>query len=118
MSESTSFPILSALVLTPAIGAVIVSAISKRRPELVKLAALAFSGITAAMSIWLPCTFKSGEAGMQFVSKHSWIKAWGISWNLGVDGISIFLVVLTGLLWPRSSSCTRWSARRSCSSVW
>ena len=100
MSESTSFPILSALVLTPAIGAVIVSAISKRRPELVKLAALAFSGITAAMSIWLLCTFKSGEAGMQFVSKHSWIKAWGISWNLGVDGISIFLVVLTGLLWP------------------
>jgi NADH-quinone oxidoreductase subunit M len=100
VSESTSFPILSALVLTPAIGAVIVSAISKRRPELVKLAALAFSGITAAMSIWLLCTFKSGEAGMQFVSKHSWIKAWGISWNLGVDGISIFLVVLTGLLWP------------------
>ncbi|MSX22496.1 MAG: Fe-S-binding domain-containing protein, partial [Actinobacteria bacterium] len=100
MSESTSFPILTALVLTPAIGAVVVSAVSKRRPDLVKLLALSFSGISAAMSIWLLCTFRSGEAGMQFVSKHAWIKPWGISWNLGVDGISIFLVVLTGLLWP------------------
>ncbi|MSW20133.1 MAG: NADH-quinone oxidoreductase subunit M [Actinobacteria bacterium] len=100
MSGSNSFPILTALVLTPAIGAVVVSAVSKRRPDLVKLLALSFSGISAAMSIWLLCTFRSGEAGMQFVSKHAWIKPWGISWNLGVDGISIFLVVLTGLLWP------------------
>ena len=100
MSESTSFPILTALVLTPAVGAVVVSAISKRRPELVKLASLAFSGIVAAMSVWLMCTFEAGEPGMQFVSKHAWIKQWGISWNLGVDGISLFLVGLTGLLWP------------------
>jgi NADH-quinone oxidoreductase subunit M len=98
--ENTSFPILTALILVPVIGAFVVSFVSKRRPDLVKLIALGFSGITAAMSIWLLCTFKTGEAGMQFVSKHSWIKPWGISWNLGVDGISLFLVVLTGLLWP------------------
>jgi len=100
MSESTSFPILTALVLTPAAGAVVVSALSRRRPELVKLVSLAFSAITAAMSVWLLASFESGEAGMQFVSKHSWISQWGISWHLGVDGISLFLVVLTGLLWP------------------
>ncbi|MEY4371819.1 MAG: NADH-quinone oxidoreductase subunit, partial [Actinomycetota bacterium] len=99
-AEATSFPILTAMVLTPAAGAVVVSAISKRRPELVKLVSLAFSGITAALSIWLLASFESGEPGMQFVSKHLWIKPWGISWNLGVDGISLFLIVLTGLLWP------------------
>jgi NADH-quinone oxidoreductase subunit M len=32
--------------------------------------------------------------------KHEWIKPWGISWHLGVDGISLFLVVLTGILFP------------------
>ena len=42
----------------------------------------------------------TGDAGFQFVSKHSWIEAWGISWHLGVDGISLFLVVLTGVLFP------------------
>ena len=33
-------------------------------------------------------------------SKHTWIEPWGISWHLGVDGISLFLVVLTGVLFP------------------
>ena len=99
-SGTTSFPILTAMVLTPAIGAVAVGVLQKKRTDLVKLVGLAFSGITAALSIWLLASFESGEAGMQFVSKHTWIKPWGISWNLGVDGISLFLVVLTGLLWP------------------
>ncbi|MEL0075176.1 MAG: NADH-quinone oxidoreductase subunit M, partial [Ilumatobacter sp.] len=36
----------------------------------------------------------------QFVSRHPWIESWGISWHLGVDGISLFLVVLTGVLFP------------------
>ena len=100
MSQDVPFPILTALILTPAIGAFVVTLVSKRRPELVKLIGLLFSGAVAAMSIWLLTSFQSGEAGMQFVSKHPWIKEWGISWNLGVDGISLFLVVLTGLLWP------------------
>ncbi len=100
MSPDVPFPILTALILTPAIGAFVVTLVSKRRPELVKLIGLLFSGAVAAMSIWLLTSFQSGEAGMQFVSKHPWIKEWGISWNLGVDGISLFLVVLTGLLWP------------------
>ena len=34
------------------------------------------------------------------MTQHAWIEAWGISWHLGVDGISLFLVVLTGVLFP------------------
>ena len=44
--------------------------------------------------------FDQGEAGFQFVDRHSWIAELGISWHLGVDGISLFLVVLTGVLFP------------------
>ena len=44
--------------------------------------------------------FDNADAGFQFVSKHPWIKPWGISWHLGIDGISLFLVVLTGVLFP------------------
>ena len=44
--------------------------------------------------------FEKGSAEFQFVSQHTWIKDLGISWFLGVDGISLFLVVLTGLLFP------------------
>jgi NADH-quinone oxidoreductase subunit M len=96
----TSFPILTALVLLPAVGAVIVAFLSTRRPELVRLAGLVFTVATGAMTLWLLAGFETGEGGYQFVSKHQWIEEWGISWHVGVDGISLFLIVLTGILFP------------------
>jgi NADH-quinone oxidoreductase subunit M len=94
------FPILTAMVVVPAGGAVLVAALSNRRPEWIKMTALMISVFTGALSIWTMSSFHSGEAGFQFVSKHPWIEPWGISWNLGIDGISLFLVVLTGILFP------------------
>ena len=94
------FPILSALILLPLIGAVLVTVLSNRRPEFVKMTATLFSVGVGAMSLWMLAQFDAHEGGFQFVSKHDWIDAWGISWNLGVDGISLFMVVLTGILFP------------------
>ena len=99
-TEVLSFPILSALVIMPLVGAIIVSLLGKTRPEWMKLAAMTSSVTTGAFSLWLLGEFKTGEAGFQFVSQHAWISQWGISWHLGVDGISLFLVVLTGILFP------------------
>ena len=98
--EVLSFPILSALVILPLIGSIVVALLGKSRPEWIKLGALTSSVTTCALSLWLLGAFKSGEAGFQFVSQHLWISQWGISWHLGVDGISLFLVVLTGILFP------------------
>ena len=99
-SEVLSFPILSSLVVLPLLGSILVALLGKSRPEWVKLGALVSSVTTGALSLWLLAAFKSGEAGFQFVSQHLWISQWGISWHLGVDGISLFLVVLTGILFP------------------
>jgi len=98
--SAAGFPILTALVLVPVVGSIAVALTGKRRPELVKLVALLASVGVAALSLWLMVGFDTGDDGFQFVSKHTWIDAWGISWHLGVDGISLFLVVLTGLLFP------------------
>ena len=87
-------------MLVPVFGAVAVAPPARRRPELVKLVGLAADVFTAALSIWLLVQFDTGDAGFQFVSKHEWIEEWGISWHLGVDGISLLLVVLTGVLFP------------------
>jgi NADH-quinone oxidoreductase subunit M len=95
-----SFPILTALVLLPGAGALAVALTPNRRPELLRLVAAIFTIATAAMSVWVLSSFEAGQADFQFVSKHLWIKPWGISWHLGVDGISLFLVVLTGVLFP------------------
>ena len=95
-----SFPILSALILLPVLGAVLITLVSDRRPEWTKLIATLFSVGIGGMSIWLLASFNTSDAGFQFTSKHEWISSWGISWHLGVDGISLFLVVLTGILFP------------------
>ena len=80
--------------------------VSRRRPDLVKLVALLASIGTAGLTVWLLWAFDADAQGFQFVSKHTWIEAWGISWHLGVDGISLFLVVLTGVLFPLSIVAT------------
>jgi len=100
--EPGSFPILSLLILIPAAGAVAVTLLGRRRPEFVKLTGLLASVITAALTVWLLASFDADAEGFQFVSKHTWIEDWGISWHLGVDGISLFLVVLTAFLFPIS----------------
>ncbi len=94
------FPVLTVLVLTPALGALAVALLSNRRPEWVKIVALLSSVFTGAISVWLLASFDKADAGFQFASQHMWIEAWGISWHLGIDGISLFMVVLTGVLFP------------------
>jgi len=93
------FPILTMLVLVPAIGAVLVALVPARQADLVKVVAMAAGVFTAALALWVLFEFEK-EAGFQFVTQHTWIEQWGISWHLGIDGISLFLVVLTALLFP------------------
>ncbi len=93
------FRVLTALIVIPAIGAVVVALIPRTRPDIVRLVALLFSGAAGAMTLWLLAQFET-DASFQFVENDTWIESFGISWHLGLDGISLFLVVLTGLLFP------------------
>ncbi|MFM7263917.1 MAG: Fe-S-binding domain-containing protein, partial [Acidimicrobiales bacterium] len=79
-ATAASFPVLTVLVLVPVLGALLVSLLSDRRPEYVRLAALASSVVTAGVSLWMLSAFDSHEGGFQFVSRHAWIDTWGISW--------------------------------------
>src|SRR4029079_2081104 len=100
MHSSVSFPLLTAMVLLPAVGALVVALMSARRPEWVKLTGLVFAVATGALTLWMLGAFDRGDTGYQFQSQHTWIKEWGIGWHVGVDGISLFLIVLTGVLFP------------------
>jgi NADH-quinone oxidoreductase subunit M len=97
---TVAFPILTALILVPLLGSALIALLPRSRPEFPKILALVASVTTGAMTIWLMASFDGGDSGFQFVSQQTWIEAWGISWHLGVDGISLFLVVLTGILFP------------------
>jgi NADH-quinone oxidoreductase subunit M len=96
-----SFPLLTSIVVLPAVGAVVVALLPKRRPELVRPIGLAFALAVLALTIYLLVEFHTGaDSGFQFVTQHTWIKPLDSSWHLGVDGISLFLVVLSGAIVP------------------
>ncbi len=96
------FPVLSLLVALPAFGALVVALLPKRRPELVLPVTVALSLLPLGAAAYLLWIFEVGEAGFQFTEQVLWYEAWGISWNMGVDGISVLLIALTALLFPLS----------------
>ncbi|MDP1794740.1 MAG: NADH-quinone oxidoreductase subunit M [Acidimicrobiales bacterium] len=98
--HAPAFPILTALVVFPALAAVLVALLPKQRIDVIRMVGILGSLGTAILAGYMVTKFKAGEADYQFVTDHTWIKSFGIHWKLGVDGISLWLVALTGLLFP------------------
>jgi NADH:ubiquinone oxidoreductase subunit 4 (subunit M) len=98
--HATATSPLTAAIVLPFLGALAVALLPKGRTELHRLVALLFAAGTGAITIWVLTAFDRHDSGFQFVVDRSWVADLGISWHLGVDGISIFLVVLSGLLFP------------------
>ncbi len=96
------FPVLTAMVLVPAVGALGLLALSKARPDLFKLVATLVSAVPAGLVVWMLTDFPTGPAAadFHFAERYEWIAGLGVSWHLGVDGLSLFLVVLTALIFP------------------
>ncbi|WP_426574313.1 NADH-quinone oxidoreductase subunit M [Aquihabitans sp. McL0605] len=99
-TATPAFPILSVVILTPVLGALIVALISKRRPEITKQVAVLFALVTGALTIGILVLFNRHDPGFQLLDDVQWIRNPDIAWKLGVDGISLWMVVLTGILFP------------------
>ena len=91
---------LSWVLWTPLAGALLLAAVPRTKHGLIRAWALIVSLVAFAFSLGMLASFHTGEAGMQMVERHRWIPAFGASYKLGVDGISLFLVVLTAFLLP------------------
>jgi NADH-quinone oxidoreductase subunit M len=94
------FPILSTIVLLPAAGALVILVLPKRRTELVLPVAVALSLLVLGAACWLAAAFEVGPAGFQFEEQVVWYRPWGVSYHLGIDGISLLMVLLTTFLFP------------------
>ncbi len=98
---TSSVPILTIIVFLPLAGAALVALIpAAAEDRLAKPIGLGVAILELALVAYLVVDFQSGQAGFQFVSRHSWLGDFGISWEVGVDGISLFLVAMTALLFP------------------
>ena len=91
--------ILSLILLAPLAGALVVLLLPDRG-KLPAWAALVTAGITFLLTLHLPAHFNTGISGFQFVQNIPWIVNPVIRYHVGIDGLSLWLVVLTGLLAP------------------
>lgn len=99
--------ILSWILLIPALGAVLIMFIPSRDEYLEKSSAsiygwisLIVSSIAMIVSFVMLSGFDSSTAGYQFVEKIAWIPQFGLNYHVGVDGISILIIMLTTIMMP------------------
>ena len=110
--------LLTAIGLLPLISAGMIALIPTRNSELIKRATLAATIVIAISSIFLAVSFDKNSDQLQFVQKNSWISAFNINFSLGIDGISLVLILLSTILVPivilatwNESENGRWSSK-------
>jgi NADH-quinone oxidoreductase subunit M len=99
----TSWPILSLVTFLPLVGAffcLIVNGPKEAVERNCRSIALVTSGVTFLISLLLWARFDATKAGFQFEEKMDWVPALGIGYHMGIDGISLFFVLLATLLTP------------------
>jgi NADH-quinone oxidoreductase subunit M len=94
-----SLPILSLLIAVPLAGALLLVFLPRDRRDLLFGAALAITLIVLALAVWMFVRFDGRLDSPQFVEKTAWLGG-GIQYHLGVDGISLVLILLTAFLLP------------------
>ncbi len=98
MPETSAPPLLSLCVWLPLAGAVATWFMRSRQAA--TATALLFSLLTLGAVLSVVFSFDSNVAGYQYLEQRDWIPQFGLQYKLGVDGISILMVLLTGLLTP------------------
>src|SRR6476469_1831316 len=96
-------PVLTISWLLPVAGALLLLLIGNadgRRTTLSRWVTLAISVAAFGVTLAIWASFNPGSAEFQLVERHAWIPAFGIDYYIGVDGISLLLLVLTGFLTP------------------
>ena len=91
-------PILSLIIFLPLLGALGIALLPSSRPTLIRIAALGVALVTFALSLGMLLGIREQGGEFAFGEQLSWIPSFGITYHLGVDGLSGALVVLTTLL--------------------
>ena len=99
--ENTGFSLVTLVLLIPLIGFFLILFFQREeQTETIKWTALVTSIVTFFASLLLWAGFDGSQASLQFVNRWDWIPQYGISFYLGIDGLSLLLVILTTFIMP------------------
>jgi NADH-quinone oxidoreductase subunit M len=92
--------LLTLLIALPAIGFLLTILIPRTQEQVIRLFTLAISLVTFVLSLGLVTGYQSGQTGQQFVADMVWIANPEIHWHVGIDGLSLWLIILSTFLTP------------------
>lgn len=92
------FPIISVIVFTPILAGILIFLMPGDRKSEIRVTALSASLIAMFLSGWMYISYDIAAGGYQFIERYAWLPQLGISYFVGVDGISAPLVLLTGIV--------------------
>ena len=109
---------LTLIMAIPLVGAALIATLPQTKSLLAKQFALGTTLIAALATIVMTINFDRAITDLQFVESYDWIKAFGIKYSVGVDGIALILILMTALLTPivvlagwNESQGGRWSTK-------
>ena len=97
---NNSLPILSLIVFVPWAGALLLAVFPRLSAGTSRALALAASLSTLVLGLAALTVFNPAAKGFQLVEQHDWIQALNVHYHLGLDGMSLLLVLLTGIIAP------------------
>jgi NADH-quinone oxidoreductase subunit M len=101
--DNSALSLSTVVLFLPLIGMIVLLLMREEtQHEYIKWTALGFSLVTFAASILLWLAYNPAQPGLQFVQKADWIASAGISYYVGVDGLSLLLIILTTFIMPLS----------------
>jgi NADH-quinone oxidoreductase subunit M len=98
MSNTAGYPLLSLILFTPLVGAIVLLLMSRRNEQGIRWIANGFTAIGFLVSVPLWFQYNAQNPEYQFVEQVSWIPSIGAQYFLGVDGFSVLLILLTTLM--------------------
>jgi NADH-quinone oxidoreductase subunit M len=92
--------LLTSMGALPLLGSLLIAFLPAANSKLIKQAALAISLLVTGVGISAALAFDTSKTGFQYIEKYSWMPSLGISYHVGVDGISLILILLSVILVP------------------
>lgn len=92
--------LLTLVIFSPLVGVLLLLMLQRGSAQVQRVVGLLTSLVTFVLSVPLYFGFQTGTSAMQFTQKVAWIPQWGIHYFIGIDGISLFLILLTTFITP------------------
>ncbi len=98
MVNTFSIPVLTLIMLSPVIGAVVIALLPKDKSEVIKTVALASSLVALLLSFFVLAGYNRDLGGFQFTEQSTWIPSLGIGYHVAIDGFSAPMLLLTAIV--------------------